>query len=76
MCMVLSYFVIRPETGETERNSAGDYVFENEWQSFRTNNDCSLELKGVAHECPLGRRKVAMKGVDTFGNDTTTIVDI
>lgn len=42
----------------------GDYVFENEWQSFRTKKDRSLELISVAHECPPGRRKIAVKVVD------------
>jgi hypothetical protein len=37
---------------------------ENEWQSFRTKKDRSLELKSVFHECTPGRRKVAVKVVD------------
>lgn len=68
--------VQNPETGETEEQWTGDYVFENEWQSFRTKKDRSLELKSVAHECPPGERKVAVKVVDIFGNDTMTIVDV
>jgi len=68
--------VVNPETGETEEQWTGDYVFENEWQSFRTKKDRSLELKSVAHECPPGRRKVAVKVVDIFGNDTMTIVEV
>ena len=32
----------------------GDYIFENEWQSFRTKKDRSLELKSVFHECQPG----------------------
>ncbi len=54
----------------------GDYIFENEWQSFRTKRDRSLELKSVAKEVPAGRRKIAVKVVDIFGNDTMTIVDV
>ena len=54
----------------------GDYIFENEWQSFRTKKDRSLELKSVLHECEPGRRKIAVKVVDIFGNDTMTIVDV
>ncbi|AOV18488.1 DNA methylase [Acidihalobacter aeolianus] len=64
------------ETGETEEQWTGDYVFENEWQSFRTKKDRSLELTSVAHECPPGRRKIAVKVVDIFGNDTMTIVEV
>jgi hypothetical protein len=54
----------------------GDYIFENEWQTFRTKKDRSLELKSVARECPTGRRKIAVKLVDIFGNDTMTIVEV
>lgn len=64
------------ETGETREEWTGDYIFENEWQSFRTKKDRSLELKSLAHEIPPGRRKIAVKVVDIFGNDTTTIVSI
>ena len=40
-----------PDTGEWQEQWTGDYVFENEWQSFRTKKDRSLELTSVAHEC-------------------------
>ena len=59
-----------------EEQWTGDYIFENEWQSFRTKKDRSLELKSVTHECPPGRRKIAVKVVDIFGNDTMTIVEV
>jgi adenine specific DNA methylase Mod len=61
---------------EWEEIWTGDYIFENEWQSFRTKKDRSLELTSVAHECPTGTRKVAVKVVDIFGNDTMTIVEV
>ena len=61
---------------EYEEVATGNYIFENEWQSFRTKKDRSLELKSVAHECLPGRRKIAVKVVDIFGNDNTTIVDL
>ncbi len=64
------------ETGEWEERWTGDYIFENEWQSFRTKKDRSLELTSVFHECTPGRRKLAVKVVDIFGNDTMTIVDV
>ena len=59
-----------------EEKWTGDYVFENEWQSFRTKKDRSLDLQSVAHECTPGRRKLAVKVVDIFGNDTMTIVEV
>lgn len=64
------------ETDEWEERWTGDYVFENEWQSFRTRKDRSLELTSVFHECEPGRRKIAVKVVDIFGNDTMTIVEV
>jgi DNA modification methylase len=63
-------------TGEWEERWTGDYIFENEWQSFRTRKDRTLELTSVAHECNPGRRKIAVKVVDIFGNDTMTIVEV
>jgi DNA modification methylase len=69
-------------TEDTEKNPnfeevwTGDYIFENEWQSFRTKRDRSIELKSVFHECGKGRRKIAVKVVDIFGNDTMTIIDV
>jgi adenine-specific DNA-methyltransferase len=61
---------------EYEEVWTGDYIFENEWQSFRTKKDRSLELTSVYHECTPGRRKLAVKVVDIFGNDTMTIVEV
>ncbi len=64
------------DTAAWEERWTGDYIFENEWQSFRTKRDRSLELTSVFHECAPGRRKIAVKVVDIFGNDTMTIVDV
>jgi hypothetical protein len=61
---------------EWEEVWTGDYIFENEWQSFRTKKDRKLELKSVHQEVLPGRRKVAVKVVDIFGNDTMTIVEV
>lgn len=68
--------VIDPATGKEVEQWTGDYVFENEWQSFRTKKDRSLELKTPWHECNAGRRKVAVKVIDIFGNDTMKVIDI
>ena len=64
------------DSGETEERWTGDFVFENEWQSFRTRKNRSLELKSVYHECELGQRKIAVKVVDIFGNDTMKIIEV
>lgn len=63
-------------TGEAEEVWTGDYVFENEWQSFRTRKNRTLEMTSVFLEIMPGRRKVAVKVVDIFGNDTMTIIDV
>ena len=64
------------ELPEYEEVWTGDYVFENEWQSFRTKKNRKLEMTSVLHECVPGRRKLAVKVVDIFGNDTMTIVEV
>ncbi|TQE99626.1 MAG: site-specific DNA-methyltransferase [Spiribacter salinus] len=64
------------ETGEIEEQWTGDYIFENEWQSFRTRQDRKLDLISVAREYPPGRRKIAVKVVDIFGNDTMTVIEV
>ena len=68
--------VKNPDTGEIEETWTGDFIFENEWQSFRTKKDRKLELKSVFHECAGGKRKIAVKVVDIFGNDTMTIIEV
>ena len=64
------------ESDEWEERWTGDYIFENEWQSFRTKRERKLELTSVFQECVPGRRKLAVKVVDIFGNDTMTIVEV
>jgi len=64
------------EKGGIEEKWTGDYIFENEWQSFRTKKDRTLELKSISHECAKGRRKIAVKVVDIFGNDTMKVVEV
>lgn len=61
--------------GGFEEIWTGDYVFENEWQSFPTKKDRSLELS-IFQEIMPGRRKIAVKVVDIFGNDTMTIIEV
>ena len=62
--------------GEMEEMWTGDFIFENEWQSFRTKKNRALELKTPPHEVSAGRRKIAVKVVDIFGNDTMKILDV
>jgi hypothetical protein len=55
----------------------GGFIFENEWQSFRTRRDRGLELESAPHEYPKkGRYTIAVKVIDIFGNDTTKVVEV
>jgi site-specific DNA-methyltransferase (adenine-specific)/adenine-specific DNA-methyltransferase len=60
---------------EFEDRWTGAYIFENEWQSFRTRQNRDLDLTSATHiyEQP-GRYVVAVKVIDIFGNDTMTLV--
>lgn len=64
------------DTGEWRDVWTGNYVFENEWQSFRTRRDRSLELVSVFRECSTGPRTLAVKVVDIFGNDTMKVIRV
>lgn len=65
------------ENQEYQEVWTGDYVFENEWQSFRTKKDRKLELKSAFHEyAKSGSYKIAVKVVDIFGNDTTKVIEV
>ena len=72
--------VYTPEDGsfvDTEEVWSGNYIFENEWQSFRTKKDRELELTSASHTYEKkGRYIIAVKVVDIFGNDTMTLVPI
>jgi hypothetical protein len=35
-----------------------------------------VSVKSVYHECEPGSRKIAVKVVDIFGNDTMTILEV
>jgi len=61
---------------EEKEKWTGNYIFENEWQSFRTKKDRSLELTSSFKEMPKGKIKIAVKVVDIFGNDTTKVFEI
>ena len=64
------------KTGQDKETWTGDFIFENEWQSFRTRQDRTIELKSVFKELPPGKRKVAVKVVDIFGNDTMKVITV
>ncbi|MEY3703174.1 MAG: hypothetical protein RLZZ561_794 [Pseudomonadota bacterium] len=55
----------------------GRFIFENEWQSFRTRRNRALELTSAAHDYATpGRKQIAIKVIDIFGNDTTKVIGV
>ncbi|CAK0753951.1 adenine-specific DNA-methyltransferase [Gammaproteobacteria bacterium] len=65
------------ELVEFEERWTGGYIFENEWQSFRTRQSRDLELVTSEHTYQIpGRYIVAVKVIDIFGNDTMTLVPV
>ena len=68
---------IRRGDDEFEDRWTGGYIFENEWQSFRTRKNRELELISAPHTyTQAGRYTVAVKVIDIFGNDTMTLVPV
>ena len=60
-----------------EERWTGAYIFENEWQSFRTRQSRELELQSASHTyAKAGRYTIAVKVIDIFGNDTMTLVPV
>jgi site-specific DNA-methyltransferase (adenine-specific)/adenine-specific DNA-methyltransferase len=65
------------ELVEYEEIWTGGFLFENEWQSFRTRKDRELELRSATHVYDRpGRYTVAVKVIDLFGNDTMNLVPV
>lgn len=68
---------IRNDKGETEEQWTGNHLFENEWQSFRTKKNLTLEFTSVPHEYrQTGKYKIMVKVVDILGIDTSKIIDV
>lgn len=68
---------IKNESGETEEQWTGNYLFENEWQSFRTKKNPTLEFTSIAFEYKkAGKYKVMVKVVDILGIDTSKIIEV
>jgi DNA modification methylase len=64
------------KTGEEREEWTGSYIFENEWQSFRTKKDRTIELTSAFKEAIKGKMKIAIKVIDIFGNDTTKVIEV
>jgi len=68
--------VVDEKTGDEKEEWTGSYNFENEWQSFRTKKDRSLELTSAFKDGQKGKMKIAIKVIDIFGNDTTKVIEV
>ena len=76
-------FASQPETitvvedGKDVKKRTGKFIFENEWQSYRTKSVRSLELTSSPFSyADPGNYSVAVKVIDIFGNDTTRVFKI
>ena len=55
----------------------GNYIFENEWQSFRSRKDKNIELTSTVYTYPkAGTYKVMVKIVDILGIDTSRVLTV
>lgn len=62
---------------EFEEQWTGSYIFENEWQSFRTRKNRELEMTSAPHTyAKPGRYMIAVKVIDIFGNDTMSLTPV
>ena len=67
--------ITEDEDGKLQQVETGRFVFDNNWQSFKT-RDSELELTSATYQYPnSGTYKIAVKVIDVFGNDTTRVFE-
>ena len=67
--------VVIKESDQEVTKWSGRFIFENQWQSFRTRREKTLELVSEWHQVDVpGEYRIAVKVIDIFGNDTTKVV--
>jgi len=63
--------------GNAKQVKTGNFIFENEWQSFRTKKNNDLDLTSTKHEyTEKGKYKIMVKVVDILGIDTSQVVEV
>lgn len=68
--------LVKHDDGSVEQVTTGRNIFDNQWQSFKTNT-VKIELTSSKYQYPkAGKYKIAVKVIDVFGNDTTRVFDI
>jgi adenine-specific DNA-methyltransferase len=64
-------------TREVREEWTGNYIFENEWQSFRSKKQSGIEFTAIPHEYKTaGTYRVMIKVVDILGIDTSKVIDV
>lgn len=68
---------VKNENGHIEETWTGNYIFENEWQSFRTKKNREIEFTSAPYEYSHpGKYKIMVKVVDILGIDTSQTVEV
>lgn len=68
---------VHNDKGEVEEKWTGNYLFENEWQSFRTKKNPTFEFTSTIYEYKAsGKYKIMVKVVDILGIDTSKIIEV
>lgn len=68
---------IHNDNDEVEEKWTGNYIFENEWQSFRTKKKSSIEFESAPYDYKKpGKYKIMVKVVDILGIDTSKVVEV
>lgn len=68
---------IHNDKGEVEEQWTGNFLFENEWQSFRSKKNPNFEFTSTPYEYKeSGKYKIMVKIVDILGIDTSKIIEV
>jgi len=68
--------LVKHDDGRIEQVATGRNIFDNQWQSFKTNSE-KIELTSSKYQYPkAGKYRIAVKVIDVFGNDTTRVFDV
>jgi adenine-specific DNA-methyltransferase len=68
---------LKNDNGQIEETWTGNYIFENEWQSFRTKKNKEIEFTSAPYEYSQpGKYKIMVKVVDILGIDTSQTVEV
>ncbi|RLD60619.1 MAG: site-specific DNA-methyltransferase [Bacteroidetes bacterium] len=68
---------IHNDKDEIDEKWTGNYLFENEWQSFRIKKNPTLEFTSSPFEYKeSGKYKIMVKVVDILGIDTSKIIEV